>query len=102
MMSTTCLLLALPVTLNGVNLTMEIDTGAAKSVISENTFTQLWPNHKAPSVKSTSATLKTYTGEKIKPVDVISVSVEVHVNKQTQQLTLLIVPGDGSSLFRHD
>jgi len=69
-------------------------------VISENTFAQLWPNHKAPSVKPTSATLKTYTGEKIKPVGVISVSVEV--NKQTQRLTLLIVPGDGPNLFGCD
>jgi len=41
-------------------------------------------------MKPTSATLKTYTGEKSKPVGVISVSVEV--NKQTQQLTFLIVP----------
>ena len=57
---------------------MEIDTGVAKSVISENTFAQLWPDHKAPSVKPTSAILKTYTGKKIKPVDVISVSVEVN------------------------
>ena len=79
---------------------MEIDTGAAKSMISENTFTQLWPNHKAPSVKPTNATLKTHTGEKIKPVGVISVSVEV--NKQKQQLTLLIVLGDGPSLFGRD
>ena len=39
--STTNQPLALPVTLNDVNLTMEIDTDAAKSVISENTFTQL-------------------------------------------------------------
>ena len=83
MMSTTCLLLTQPLinpwhSLNGVNLTMEIDADAAKSLISENTFAQLWPNHKAPSVKATSATLKTYTGKKIKPVGVISVSVEVN------------------------
>ena len=51
-------------------------------------------------MKPTNATLKTYTDEKIKPVGVISVSVEV--NKQKQQLTLLIVPGDGPSLFGHD
>ena len=48
--STTDQTLALPVILNGVNLTMEIDTDAAKSVISENTL--------APSVKPSSATLK--------------------------------------------
>ena len=92
--------LALPVTLNDVNLTMEIDTDAAKLVISENTFTQLWPNYKASSVKPTNATLKTYTGEKTKPVGVIPVFVEA--NKQKQQLNLLIAPGDGPSLFGCD
>ena len=56
--STTNQTLAFPDILNGVNLTMEIDTDAAKSVISENTLAQLWPNHKAPSVKPSSATLK--------------------------------------------
>ena len=100
MFTTTNQPLVLPVTLDGVNLIIEIDTGAAKSVISENTFAQLWPNHKAPSVKPTSVTLKTYTNEKIKPVGVSSVSVEV--NRQTQQLTFLIVPADDPSLFGHD
>ena len=35
--------LTVSLTLNGANLIMEIDTGAARSVISDNTFTQLWP-----------------------------------------------------------
>ena len=37
--STTNQLLALPVALNGANLTMEIDTGTVKSVMNGNTFT---------------------------------------------------------------
>ncbi|XP_065902584.1 uncharacterized protein [Dysidea avara] len=59
----------------------------------QNVNTKMLFASPAPSVKPTNATLKTYTDEKIKPVGVISVSVEV--NKQKQQLTLLIVPGDG-------
>ena len=35
--------LTVPLTLNGANLIMEIDTGAARSIISDQTFTQLWP-----------------------------------------------------------
>ena len=54
-------------------MVLKIDTGAAKSVISENTFTQLWSNHKALTpVKPTSTALKTfYIGEKIKPVQLV-------------------------------
>ena len=40
---------------------MEIDTGAAKSVISDKTFTQLWPKDLEPPLKPTNAALKTYT-----------------------------------------
>ena len=51
-------------------------------------------------MKPTYATLKTYTGEKTKPVGVIPVFVEA--NKPKQQLNLLIAPGDGPSLFGCD
>ena len=76
-------------TLNGANLIMEIDTGAARSVISDKMFTQLWSKDLQPPLKPTNAILKTYTGENIKPLDVISVQVEV--NNQKQQLELLVV-----------
>ena len=77
MMNSTSLLLTQPPinlgTFYSINLTME---GSAKSVVCENTFAQLWPNHKVPSVKST---LKIYTDKKLKPVGVItSLSVEVN------------------------
>ena len=51
-------------------------------------------------MKPTNAALKTYTGETIKPLGVISVQVEV--NNQKQQLDLLIVPGNGASLLGRD
>jgi len=64
--STTNQPLALPVTLDGVKLTIEtVDTAAAKLVISKNTFAELWPNHNASSMKPISATLKAHTGEKV-------------------------------------
>ena len=64
--------LTVSLTLNGANLIMEIDTGAARSIISDKTFTQLWPKDLQPSLKPTNAALKTYTGETIKPLGVIS------------------------------
>ena len=84
--------LTVPLTLNGTNLIMEIDTGAARSIISDQTFTQLWPEDLCPSLKLTNTALKTYTGERIKPLGVISVQIEV--NNQKEQLDLLVVPGN--------
>ena len=79
---------------------MEIDTGAARSIISDKTYTQLWFQDLSPPLKPTNATLKTYTGEQIKPLGAISVQVEA--TKQNKQLGLLIVPGDGASLLGRD
>ena len=87
-------------TLNGANLIMEIDTGATRPIISDKTSTQLWRKDLQPSLKPTNAALKTYTGETIKPLGVISVQVEV--NKLKQQLDLLVVPGIGPSLLGRD
>ena len=98
--SSTNQLLTVLLTLNGANLIMEIDTGATRSVISDKTFIQLWPKDLTPPLKPTTATLKTYTGEQIKPLGVISVQVEA--NKQKQQLELLVVPGSGPSLLGRD
>ena len=92
--------LTVPLTLNGAKLIMEIDTGATRSIISDQTFTQLWPEDLCPSLKPTNAALKTYTGERIKPLGVISVQVEV--NNQKEQLDLLVVPGNGPSLLGRD
>ena len=92
--------LTVSLTLNGANSIMEIDTGAARSVISDKMFTQLWPKDLQPPLKPTNAILKTYTGENIKPLGVISVQVEV--NNQKQQLELLVVPGNGPCLLGRD
>ena len=36
------------VKVNGADLKMEVDTGAALSVISEKTYNTLWPHHSTP------------------------------------------------------
>ena len=72
--------LTVSLSFNGANLIMEIDTGPARSVISEKTFTQLWPKDLQLQLKPTDAALKTYTGETINPLGVIS----VQVNSQQQ------------------
>ena len=76
---------------NGADLKMEVDTGAALSVISEKTYGLITPLHCYSSI------LITYTGETIKVNGKISVTVSYQ--KQTAQVTLIVTIGDGLSLL---
>ena len=51
------------VKLNGIDATMEVDTGATLSVISEQTYKTLFTTASAPRVEASTVQLKTYTGE---------------------------------------
>jgi hypothetical protein len=82
---------------NGVEMKMEIDTGAALSVISEKTYKRLWKKKDTPQLQPTSAKLITYTGENIKVLGKINVTIEM--NEQTASLPLIVVQGDGPSLL---
>ncbi len=91
--------ITVPVTLNGLATTMEVDTGAAISVMNEHTYQSLWPQRKPP-LKPTSVRLKTYTGEHI----VVKGIIRVRVLYEAQQadLELLVVAGKGPSLLGRD
>ena len=78
-------------------LTMELDTGASLSIISEKVYKTL-PS--APKLQPTSAQLRTYTGESIKVLGYISVKV-CH-NSQEKCVPLLVVSGEGPSLLGRD
>ena len=77
------------VTVDGVPMTMELDTGAAVSVISEHTYHSTWP-HDRPALQPSSTKLQTYSGEVIG-----SISVQVNY----EDLPLLVVRGTGASLL---
>ena len=81
---------------NKKQLTMEIDTGASVSVISEKVFRERLKGSKT-SLKETSVSLHTYTGDEIN----ILGQCDVHVkhNNQYVKLPLIIVKGDGPSLL---
>ena len=83
-------------TVNDKPLTMELDTGAAYSLISEQTYKATW-SEGAPSLQQSGVKLRTYTGEQV--VVVGSVTVTVCYNMQVIELPLLIVKGEGPSLF---
>ena len=60
--------------LNGVGTTMEVDTGASVSIVSENRFKML--QEKGTTLRPSRAKLFTYTGEAINVVGVTDVTVK--------------------------
>ena len=76
-------------------VSMEVDTGAAMSIMSGVVFTSHFPQkHLSPSA----VTLKTYTGEPMKVLGEVEVSVQ-YEQQPPQQLPLVIVEGGGPSLL---
>ena len=88
------------VEVEGAPLWMEIDTGAALSLISKTTYSQLWPEGRAPTLEKSPIRLRNYTGEELKQVGkaVVKVCVENH----EEVLDLLVVEGSGPSLLGRD
>ncbi|MDD9817031.1 MAG: reverse transcriptase domain-containing protein, partial [Gammaproteobacteria bacterium] len=80
--------------INGKQLTMEVDTGAAVSIISESTQKKVFSK---VSLQRTSVKLRTYTDE---PISVLGeMRVIVTYRQSTHNLTLYVVPGNGPSLL---
>lgn len=82
---------------NEKHLQMEVDTGAAMSVISRRTYRRLFSEIK---LQKPTVHLKTYTGEEIRLVGQITASVTY--GEQTRILSLIVVEGDGPSLLGRD
>ena len=80
--------------LNGQKLDMEVDTGAAFSVISEATKQALFRNK---TLHSSNLVLKTYTDECMKVEGTLNVTVKY--GNQTRKLMLVVVKGNGPSLL---
>ena len=88
------------VQVSGAKLDMELDTGASTSIISEDTYRRLWPMPEAPPLKPTTKKLCTYTREALDVKGTIAVAV--CYEGQAAQLELVVVAGDGPSLFGRD
>ena len=80
--------------INGTTLCMELDTGASVSLVSERVWRE---KLNAVPLKPSSLRLRTYTGE---PLELLG-QAQVHVVYEGQSATLpmLVVSGDGPSLF---
>ena len=84
---------------NQKELTMEIDTGAALSLISEKTIKTVWYNAQ-PTLEPSNVKLHTYTKESIAVVG--TMRTEVGYEGQNKTLTLYVVAGEGPSLLGRD
>ena len=79
---------------NGKRLDMEVDTGAALSLISESTRKAIFPKEKLRPAK---LSLRTYTNE---PIEVTgTLNVRVQYEGQLKKLVLVVIAGDGPSLL---
>ena len=84
----------IPLLVDNVLLEMELDTGAAITIISEVKYKEHFSETK---LRESSTLLKTYSGERLKVVGEIEVNVEYE--NQSAKLILTVVAGDGSSLL---
>ncbi len=82
---------------NGKPLKMELDTGAAISLISLKDYQKHFPTK--PLLDS-NIVLKTYTGERIRPIGKVNVSVEI--NDTRAWLDLTVIDRGGPALFGRD
>ena len=82
---------------NEKHLQMEVDTGAAMSVISRRTYKRLFSDLK---LQKPTVHLKTYTGEEISLVG--QITARATYGEQTRILSLIVVEGDGPSLLGRD
>ena len=80
--------------MNGKMLDMEVDTGAALSVISETTRRRVFPNE---TLHPSELILKTYTDEHMEVTGTLNMRVQYR--NQKEKLKLVVVAGNGPSLL---
>ena len=81
----------------GKDLQMEVDTGAAVSLVPFEIYQQLCPEKE---LLLSSLELRTYSGEQIKPVG--CQEVQVRYGDQSATVNLIVVEGKGPNLFGRD
>ena len=92
--------LKVTVSVNNVDLNMEVDTGASVSIISEETYSRLWPEGQQPSLQESAITLRTYSGEQLSIKRTLA--VDVQYKDQKARLQLVVATGRGPSLLGRD
>ncbi|XP_052751027.1 uncharacterized protein K02A2.6-like [Galleria mellonella] len=83
------------VIIDGVKLLMEVDSGASRTIMSEETYKKLWST--PPPLRATTLKLVTWTRDPIKVLGVANVRV-ILANKEAQ-CELVVVSGNGPNLL---
>ena len=86
--------IVIPAHINGTKVSMELDTGASVSVMSESEWKEKFSQHK---LQPSNVQLKTYSGEPLHVVGQLQVQVEC--NDQHSKLPIQIVEGNGPMLL---
>ena len=77
-----------------------MDTGASVSIISEETYSCLWPEGQKPSLQESAITHRTYSGEQLSIKGTLNVNVQY--KDQRARLQLVVATGRGPSLLGRD
>lgn len=64
------------VSINKQLVGMQIDTGAAVSIMSEATYKQLWSQENSPPIEATDMKLSTYSGDMLETVGTVTCTIE--------------------------
>ena len=89
--------------LNGIHTSMEVDTGAAATIINEETYKRISEGNQVknrPQLETAKVKLQTYTGELVKVIGTLNVIVKYE--KQEVELQTLVVEGSGANLLGRD
>uniref|UniRef100_UPI00398E7A8E uncharacterized protein isoform X1 n=1 Tax=Pristiophorus japonicus TaxID=55135 RepID=UPI00398E7A8E len=96
--TTKCPPITLKVELNGLPVSMELNTGASQSIMIKKTFNKLWCNKASrPVLTSIRTKLRMYAKELIPVIG--SAAIKVSYDGAVHELPLWVVPGDGPMLF---
>ena len=87
-------LITVALQLNRKKLDMEVDTGAALSVISESTRLEIFPEE---TLHPSNLIMKIYTDQRIEVRGTLN--IRVIYNNQKQKLVLVVVAGNGPRLL---
>ena len=83
---------------NRHDIEMELDTGAAVSLMSERTFHKIFKNEL--ELKPSTVILRSYSGHRLEVLGVVDLTITHHAHHaQTARLPLVVVTGDGPSLL---
>ena len=86
-----------PLVINDTPITMELDTGAAVTIISEKHYQE---HFASTHLQKSELLLKTYSGERLSVIG--TMDAKVQYEQQTQELPLTVVAGDGPCMLSWD